>query len=248
LYDSILSDSTIYTFQARTKGLHKYTPNSHVRLVSIGPKRASPFVNATIDKVPDEKGYYDISIVKNDGYHGIVNQKSEFLCKFVMLDELSRDDERRLTGAVHGVRMLHKSAETVLNAYIGKETFQYYPPTEIELSTFCQPRTRVHRLIEGKYRIINMIDKCNRRTILRNMINLGTISDDSDNIEDLIIPLQIHQCDRLGSMTENWFQKHGKDMDTALLENNIDDDDSDDNTTKLCSRPVERTSPVTYHP
>jgi hypothetical protein len=93
-----------------------------------------------------------------------------------------------------------------------------------------------------------MIDKCNRRTILRNMINLGTISDDSDNIEDLIIPLQIHQCDRLGSMTENWFQKHGKDMDTALLENNIDDDDSDDNTTKLCSRPVERTSPVTYHP
>jgi hypothetical protein len=66
-----------------------------------------------------------------------------------MLEGLSRDDERDITGTVHEVRSLHMAIGTVHKDRIGKEAFQYYPPTAIELSTFQQASTCEDTLLDG---------------------------------------------------------------------------------------------------
>jgi hypothetical protein len=175
-----MSYSNIVSIRAKTTGFHRYNPTTNVWLVTIDPRVARPFVTAIVDKGPDDDGYYDLSMRRKEGCSYKVPRNTRFLGEFVVLDGLSRDDERVLTGVVNDVRLLHASISVVHSAPFGTDTFQYYPPTSIELDTFRQSNTFEDTLLDGQVRTLDLISRCNRRTELRETTRLGTRYDEKN--------------------------------------------------------------------
>jgi hypothetical protein len=118
-----MSYTNIRSIHAKTTGFYKYTPKSNVWLIMIDSKIARPFVTATVDKGQDNNGYCDLSIDQKEGCSLNVPGNTEFLSEFIMLDGLSRDVERDITGTVHEVLTLYMAIGTVHSARIGKESF-----------------------------------------------------------------------------------------------------------------------------
>jgi hypothetical protein len=212
-----MSYSNIVSIRAKTTGFHRYNPTTNVWLVTIDPRVARPFVTAIVDKGPDDDGYYDLSMRRKEGCSYKVPRNTRFLGEFVVLDGLSRDDERVLTGVVNDVRLLHASISAVHSAPFGTDTFQYYPPTSIELDTFRQSNTFEDTLLDGQVRTLDLISRCNRRTELRETTRLGTRYDE----KILEYPLQVYSIDPIDSIVLQWRQSYGINPTSAFLKTNI---------------------------
>jgi hypothetical protein len=212
-----MSYSNIVSIRAKTSGFHRYTPTTDVWLVTIDARVGRPFVTATVENGPDNDGYYDLSMKRQEGCSYNVPRDTQFLGELVRLDGLSRDDERVLMGVVNDVRMLHASISTVHSAPFGKDAFQFYPPTSIELDTFRQSNTFEDTLLDGQVRTLDLIVRCNRRTELRETTALGTRYD----AKILEYPLKVYSLEPVESIVLRWRQNHGIDLTSVFLKTDI---------------------------
>jgi hypothetical protein len=81
----------------KTLGTVKYEVNNKVWLVSLDPKFGRPFITGKVIDGNDDKGYTLECGYAQGLSHKIPSATSTFLSEMIIVDDLTRNDERTIT-------------------------------------------------------------------------------------------------------------------------------------------------------
>jgi hypothetical protein len=146
----------------KTLGMVKYEVEYKSWLVSLDQKFGLPFVNGKVVN-NDNAGshHYKVECEDADGLSSKVPSKSTFLSEMLILDGLSRKNERTITTIVHDTRLLHISLETINVAGIGYTSFTHYPTNDGEES---RPPIPMDQYVDDvKCKVIDAIIRTNHQ-------------------------------------------------------------------------------------
>jgi hypothetical protein len=158
-------------------GLSNYKTGNKVWLVSLDPKFGHPFVEATI--IDDALKNNDVNKVECALKYGLSEKVTphgldRVLGEMLVIDGLTRDDERVVTTPVHEAQMLQLSLNAMDVAGIGYTSFTHYPTFDGETGAI-RPKTPYTQCYnDSEVKIVDFIVRCNDRSKTESSINMAT--------------------------------------------------------------------------
>jgi hypothetical protein len=180
---------------ANTLGMPNYKAGSKVWIVSLDPQYGRPFITGKItDDTPSNYHTYKIECLVTKGLSKGISAYAlnESLGEMLVLDGITREDERVIINAIHEARMLRLSLTTIHSVGIGRTTFTSYPTYEGETNALRPPDLLSLFYGDADIKIIAAIVRRNRRS------NINSHTQDANEtvtIWDLVnIKHEAEQC------------------------------------------------------
>jgi hypothetical protein len=159
-----MSSPNIRFINVKTISTVNYEASNKIWLVSLDPKFGCPFVTGKVfDDSNANLHHYKVECDMTEGLSMKIPSTSTFLSEILILDGLTKEDERIVTTTVHEARMFRMSLETINAAGIGHTAFTHYPTTDGEENAL-RPTVPMDQYVnDAKYKVTDLIIQCNER-------------------------------------------------------------------------------------
>jgi hypothetical protein len=157
---------TTLVINSKTLGLTRYKAGNKVWIVKLD-QFGRPFVKGTIiDDNFRPSDFYKVQCTVKDGPSSKPTPigLQILLGEMLIVEGLTREDERVVTTAVHEAHLLHASLSVMDAVGIGYTAFTHYPVNEGEIAAIRPGTPHGQFCTDAEVKIVDLIARCNERT------------------------------------------------------------------------------------